>query len=125
MVAMRIDEDHRDDLTILQPFGRLDSYHSPLLDGVMETAFERGDRDVLLDLVDVTYISSRGLRSFLIGAKRAAEAGRRLVVCSPQDFVKNAMNITGFQNLIGCYETRAEATESLVDKTQAGDEPKC
>ena len=88
---MEIIEDKERGSVILRPIGRLDGNDSPDLEEAVHGVFERGDKNLLVDLSEVPYISSRGLRVFLLGAKEASKVGGRMAVCSMQEFVKNAL----------------------------------
>lgn len=116
---MEIVEDKERGSVILRPIGRLDGNHSPDLEQAVHGIFERGDKNLLVDLTDVPYISSRGLRVFLLGVKEAASVGGRMAVCSLQDFVKDAFGITGFTKLMGIHDSRTEALDSLHAASKA------
>ena len=120
---MKIAEETERGFVILRPDGRLDSKESPDLEAAMLGAFERGDKDLVIDLSDVPYISSRGLRVFLIGAKKAAAVEGRLAVCSLQEFVQHAFEITGFLKLFGVFGSRTEAIDSFQDESGARIDP--
>lgn len=72
--------------------GRLDTNTSPeleaelVLDGVTEVVF---------DLSSLEYISSAGLRIFLTAQKKMMASGGKVVLKSPNDMVRNVLEITG------------------------------
>ena len=100
-------------VAVLRPIGRLDSDHAPSLEEALCAVIQRGDRSLLVDMAEVPYISSRGLRVFLVAAKQAAEAGCRLAACSLQEFVRNTFDISGFEKLIDVFDSSAAALEQL------------
>lgn len=110
---MTIAEEKDGDLLVLKPAGKLDSDLSPELEEVLFGALDRGEKKVLVDMARISYISSRGLRVFLVGAKRAKAAGARIVVCSLQEFVKDVFRMSGFFQLLDAFDSALEAAESF------------
>ena len=115
---MKIVEERSEDLLILRPVGRLDSDHSPELEKILFAALEQGDRKLLIDMSGIPYISSRGLRVFLLGAKRAEAVGARITVCSLQDFVRDVFEKTGFTKLLDVFDSTSEAMASFGDDSR-------
>lgn len=118
---MDIAEEAGDGAVVLSPVGRLDSTHSAEFERVVLAVFDRGEKNLLVDLAEVPYISSRGLRVFLVGARRAADAGGRLAVCSLPEFVRSTFEATGFLNLLAMFDSRTDALASLGVEPAAGD----
>ncbi len=105
-----------DDIQILRPQGRLDGDTSPELAEEAMGLIEQGSRKLLLDLKDLYYISSAGLRAALAVAKRMAEAGGRLAVCSANPEVAEVFDISGFVTVIDMYQTADAATQRLKEE---------
>ncbi len=116
---MKIDEENDGNLLVVKPVGKLDSVHGPDLEKAILGALERGDRNLLLDMSEVTYISSRGLRVFLLGAKKAKAEGGKISICALQEFVREVFDLSGFLTLFDVFESVAEARKSLGDGTAA------
>lgn len=68
----------RDDRTLLRVRGELDIASAPRLE--QELRASAGAGTVVLDLREVTFLDSSGLRAVLMGSQEAADGGRRLVV---------------------------------------------
>lgn len=115
---MHITKEHRSGVVVVSPEGRLDSVETPHLEEVVLGIIEGGETRLVLDLSAVPYVSSRGLRAILLGAKKAAAGGGELTVSSLQIIVKKVIQAAGFQELIGIFETTDEAVTSL-----AGEQP--
>lgn len=87
-----------------------------------EDMAEVGDRlrgaccDVVLDLSDVTLITSSGLSKLLRLRKQMIDGRRRLVLCSPQDRVWGVFLATGLDAI---FEFTKTVTEALT-RLQAG-----
>ena len=80
--------------------GEIDASTAPTL----EQAFDdlpTGDGRVVLDLSDVSFIDSSGLRVLIALAGRADEQGRPLVLDRPSPAVARLLEITGLVELFG------------------------
>lgn len=53
------------------------------------------DSDVIIDLAEVTFIDSSGLRTLVEAHQRADHAGRRLVMADPSVAVRRLFDISG------------------------------
>jgi anti-anti-sigma factor len=90
--------------------GRLDAETSPQLDAVLDAAMEQGHFRFLLDLSEVPFISSRGLKSLIRARKEVRRFNRgdvRLVNLQPN--VLEVLNFTGLLPLFTIYSDAVEA----------------
>jgi anti-anti-sigma factor len=94
---------------ILRPAGRLDSTTSTEFEAAVLAAIGTGQGHVVANLAAVPYVSSAGLRVFLLGAKRSKEAGGRFVLCHVSPTVQNVLQLAGFLRLIAVVPTEAGA----------------
>jgi anti-anti-sigma factor len=76
--------------------GRLDATNAPEAMERVNGALEGLDRDILLDLSGLEYISSAGLQVLLKCAKAAQAAGRKLFVTGANPNVREILKISGF-----------------------------
>lgn len=90
--------------TVLALNGRLDVQTGPSLDAVIP---ESGP--VLLDLSELSYVSSAGLRSILQALKKAKSSGASLRLCSIQPTVLKLLELSGFLSLVSTYPDRDSA----------------
>jgi anti-anti-sigma factor len=67
---MHIQQTEREGVTIVAPAGRIDTTTSGAVEDVLRRAVDAGARTLVVDLREVDYISSAGLRVFLMLAKR-------------------------------------------------------
>lgn len=68
---------------------------------------------LVVDLSGVEYISSAGLRSFLMLGKRVKAAGGRLMLSGLQGMVREVFDMSGFATLFPIFETREQAIEAV------------
>lgn len=77
--------------------GRVDTVTAP----EFESAMKFGDaKQVVLDLTDVPYMSSAGLRVLLTVHKTMLGRGGELQVANVQPAVKEVLDLTGFSDLL-------------------------
>ncbi len=95
---MTIDEKKNDDLVILSVHGRVEAINSEEFQNRILKAFQ-GNKNVVLDMSDVPYISSAGLRALLIGNKTASSKGGKLIISSASAAVKEMIRVTGFDRI--------------------------
>ncbi|MBI4759378.1 MAG: STAS domain-containing protein [Chloroflexi bacterium] len=110
------------EVTVLQPQGRLDASFVPGLDRQLQSLLGPGIPHVVVDLAQVTYVSSSALRVLLVGLKRARSLGGDLRLSALRTNVLNVFKITGFVTLFGIYETREEAVHSYTEEAKSGQE---
>ncbi|MDX6569418.1 MAG: hypothetical protein QOH15_1996, partial [Gaiellales bacterium] len=80
--------------------GELDYDGAPGLGRLLEEFRAEGERDVLVDLSELTFIDSSGI-SVLVGAARAATAEQgTLVVAAPTPHVQRVFDIVSLSELV-------------------------
>jgi len=57
-----------------------------------------GDHDIVIDMAEVSFMDSSGLRVLLDLHQRAGEAGRRLVLLAPSQSVTNLLEVSGLSD---------------------------
>ncbi len=79
--------------------GRIDTNTSPQLQQAILNAFQKNN-DVVLDFLNVDYISSAGLRALLIGHKTATSKGGSMKLTNVSSVVMNIFDVTGFAKIL-------------------------
>lgn len=106
-----------DHITHLALRGRLDSAGVGQVDlGFTAHTVPRA-KPLLLDMSEVTYLASLGLRMLLTVAKALSSRGAKMVLLNPQPAVRDILNLSGFDQLIPVYKDEGTALAFL-----AGDE---
>lgn len=110
---MDIYEERIDGFLILGLDGRLDATNSKLFEEKILAVIDEGARQLVIDLSQVKYVSSAGLRVFLIASKRLTAPEAKLVLCSLQEPVKEVFDVVGFFSVFSIHGSRDEALNSL------------
>jgi anti-anti-sigma factor len=113
------------DIVTLSLSGRLDANTAKAFEEKILGQIESGDRRFIIDLAQLDYIGSAGLRVFLLAAKRLDSANGKLVLCGfkktipyytlnrPNDPVREAFDIAGFSSIFSTYGSDDDAIKSL------------
>jgi anti-anti-sigma factor len=85
--------------------GRMDAESAPQFEEKCSACIAEGLTGLVVDLGELTYISSMGLRSFISVAKTLQEKGGALRICHLKGLVKQVFEITGLLELFRVYES--------------------
>jgi anti-sigma B factor antagonist len=64
---------------------------------------------VIIDCAALEYVSSAGLRVFLLAARTSQRAGLRFSICSLQPAVREVFELSGFSRVISVHTDRVAA----------------
>lgn len=93
--------------------GRLDASTAALVQERMSGILESDCQVLVGDLAGLEYVSSAGLRVFLLQAKDMARRGGRMGLYALQPSVRQVFEISGFHKIVPVFESREEALVSL------------
>ena len=65
---------------------------------------------LVVECSGLDYISSSGLRVFLVAQKKISETGGQLSLCSLQPNIREIFDISGFSNIFSIYSDLESAT---------------
>jgi len=119
---MEIKEEKHNGVLVLQISDQIDSTTGPILGNRLEKAIEEGNKHLVLDLTDVPYISSAGLRVLSIALKaiRAHDPSGDLCLANLSSTVAHAFRISGFNQVFRIYDTVSQAVTELASSRQIG-----
>ncbi len=110
---MELKVSSRADATLVSVVGRMDAVSSPQFEKEVGRLIDEGNKNFVIDLKDLDYISSSGLRSVLVIAKKLKVKDGKVMLASLQAVVKEVFDISGFSNIIPIYESVDEAMATL------------
>lgn len=111
---MQIQHVDRNGIAIVMPAGRIDTTTSSSVEDLIRKVVDGGARSLLVDLGRVEYISSAGLRVFLVLAKRMRDLQGRLVLCGMTEPVRQVFQLAGFMPLFRVEPTQAAALAAFT-----------
>ena len=94
---------------MLQPIGRLDQSSSLDLEEELAKRIEGGATQVVIDMRELDYVGSAGLRVILKSAKQIEAKHGRLALCALQSNVREVFEISGFITIIELQATLDDA----------------
>jgi anti-anti-sigma factor len=94
---------------LLRPAGRLDTFSVPAFETTLTEALDAGQTRLVIDLADVTYVSSSGLRALLSARRRARSAGGDVALCNMASRVREIFEMVGFVSLFHILPSAQEA----------------
>lgn len=108
-------EERPDGLKVLQIHGDLDTMGTQMVRDELVTAITVSDKtkNVMIDLDDVSFISSAGMALLLVGGKRLRRDGINLILAAVDGRIYEVLSLAGFQELFNVYKTIEEAMASL------------
>lgn len=110
---MEIEEKMTGSVLVLALTGRLDSNTAPDLENVLPARVGEHPATVV-DLSQVGYVSSAGLRVLLKGAKTARSSGNRLILSGLATSVREVFDISGFSTIFAIEPDIDAALASLA-----------
>lgn len=108
---MQIVESARPEGLVIQLNGRLDSTTSRDLEAVLPARVQ-AQPVVVVDLAEVRYVSSAGLRVLLKGAKGAKASGNKLMLCGLSPDVREVFDVSGFTPIFSIHDSAEGALAS-------------
>jgi anti-anti-sigma factor len=73
-------------------------------------------RAIVVDLSDVSFLTSYGIRVLLVGSKIVKSRGGRLVVVCPENNVAKVLKTAGTDALIPIFQTQEAAAAALASR---------
>lgn len=106
---MNLTNDKNGDFLILHIDGRVDTSNSAIFEAEIESHFSSGEKNFIFDCSGLNYISSSGLRVFLVAQKKAILAQGKLHLCCMQPSIREIFVISGFSTIFRIFDTLEEA----------------
>ena len=114
---MTVDETSYADVVVLELTGRIDQESSPALQerlhGVVERLGASGKAGLAIDMANVPYMSSAGLRVLMIAAKETKAAGMKLVMVGLRPVVREVFQISRFDKVIPIFDELSAALGAI------------
>jgi len=100
-------------VTLIEVSGRVDSLSATKLGETLNEQIDAGHIQLVIDLSNVEYISSAGLREIVSAAKKVRASGGDLRIASPSQRVRDVLELAGLLELFQIFPTQVEAVGSF------------
>jgi anti-anti-sigma factor len=118
-VSLEIADEKVGEVRVLALQGRLDTETSSDLELAMQDILQTGERQFVLDLSGIGYVSSSGLRVLLMLAK-SVDGNGRLCLAGLNATVRQVFDVAGFTPLFAIVADRAAALASFPQSGAGG-----
>jgi len=102
---------------VVRPAGKLDTLSAKTFETYLKNLVDQKAGTLLVDMSEVDYVTSFGLRSLLIIAKQLAPSGDKLILFQVNPSVIDVLKISGFLKILTVADT-LDAAKDLAG--QAG-----
>ena len=113
---MEINELTNDETTIIGIEGRLDTTNYGILENKLMSLIDGGQVKIIMDCSKMEYISSSGLRVFLLGLKKITIMKGRFMISDLQETNREIFEIAGFTSIFEIYKTKEEAVKAIGNR---------
>ena len=106
---MNIAERAKEGVTVFVLEGRIDTQGAVEMDKALQAAVAQGKHKMVLDMAEVRYISSAGLRTLadVLTKNKQAEGDLKLAALNPR--VLRVLQVIGFDNFFSIHEAVQDA----------------
>ncbi len=106
---MQMNGERVQDILVVRVIDRMDAVTAPEFERECLQWIDQGERRMLVDLGQLEYISSAGLRSILVVFKKLKATDGRIVFCGARDMVLRVLSLANFTSMFPVYPTLDEA----------------
>jgi anti-anti-sigma factor len=105
MSILAIERRQVSDQVVFLVSGRMDAENAPQFEQTCRACIAEGLTSLVVDLGELAYVSSMGLRSFISVGKTLQGKGGALRICRLNGLVKQVFQITGIIQIFPVYES--------------------
>lgn len=120
---MEIQSERRQNIRVISLAGSFDALTADQAERTIAGQFDRGQQQVVVDLSQVDFMSSSGVRALLATLKRSREVGAELRLAAAQPGVQYTLEISGLVRVLKTYPTVEEAVRSFETQAPRDGEP--
>jgi anti-sigma B factor antagonist len=107
-----IEHEKKNNVTVVYFMGKVDTRTSPEAEKYVNGLLDEGETNILMNLEELDFISSTGLRVILSTGKKLMVSNGKLTMCSPNITVNDVLKMSGFNRMFGVFDTEEEALAS-------------
>jgi anti-anti-sigma factor len=111
--TVEIQSERRQQAMVISLAGSFDALTAPQAERTIAARLEKGQQQVVVDLSQVDFMSSSGVRVLLIALKQSREVGSKLRLAAAQPGVQRTLEISGLVRVLKTYPTVEGALRSF------------
>ena len=112
-MSLNVKEDRAGQVLVLSPEGRLDSINAGEFQALVMGHIDGGEKCVIVDLSNLDYISSAGVRAAQLASRALKESGGQFMLCAMSESIRRVFNISGFDRIIDIAGTLQDALDRV------------
>jgi anti-anti-sigma factor len=109
---MELQFEKKDGHTVAYVEGRVDTTNYNEFENKMSDKIAETEDNIIINCKDLNFISSSGLRVFLMTQKKLMGAKRKLHLTNMQPAIKEIFDISGFSQIFSICDTEEEALKA-------------
>lgn len=106
---MKLTKKNINNFCIITIDGRIDTTNYNVFEKEIIETIESGESNIVINCSGLNYISSSGLRVFLISQKKLMALQGKLHLSNMQPSIEEIFNISGFSTIFKIFKTEEEA----------------
>ena len=110
---MKVTRDEHEGFPVLTLTGEFDSFETGLVREAIEGLIEEGRPAMVVDLGPLSFANSTTIAYMITAQKRAREAGGRIVLARPQDFIHKTLRTLGLEQVFRITDSVPDAVSVL------------
>ena len=110
---MEIEKHEYKRVAVIAVTGRVDSETAPKLESELRELVDAGKTQIVLDLKNVEYMSSAGLRAMVSTLKSVKRVNGDLRLANPSTRVDEVLRLAGLTSIFSIHPTQEEAVASF------------
>ncbi|GIK58939.1 MAG: STAS domain-containing protein [Chloroflexi bacterium] len=100
-------------VTLVKASGRIDSSNAAQFDAALKDVLGGGLENIVLDLSEISYMSSAGLRAIVAAHRECAKKKGSLVLAAPSERVSEVFSLAGLDSIFTVYDDVTAAVGSF------------
>lgn len=100
-------------VALIEVSGRIDSSNANEFGEALNGEIDAGRNQLVLDLSQVEYMSSAGLREMVTALKKVKRGSGDLRLAAPSERVEEVLELAGLDSIFQIYPTQVEAVGSF------------
>ncbi|SLM32878.1 putative anti-sigma factor antagonist BtrV [Desulfamplus magnetovallimortis] len=110
-MTLNITTDKKDGYSVVHVAGRIDTITAESLEDALMDILSEGEEKIILDLENVEYISSAGIRILVVITKQMYDSGE--LFCILSENAREIIEMAGVNTFVNICDTIAEAEAAI------------
>lgn len=111
---MKIASSQHGDVTLVSATDNLDATTFAEAKAYLDAEIEAGHTKLVIDVSDVTFLGSAGLRAILATMRQARSTGGDVRLAGAEGNIKRVVDLAGFAKIMKIFATADEAVASYI-----------